>query len=421
MFTKFALFLAVIFVPHTTFGDELLGFTEHSRPDPFGKIVAPDQGNREKGGAKSVALLTARNGFVSFNLAVNLLDGGDYDLSLNLSDPDKKIEVDLYKEWFHFSDTDAKFYPDALIPVANPYRAGLPDAANRIKGQTVQSFWVDLWIPRDTKPGLYRGQAILKTKQKWSILKIELRVLQPIIPDEDALTIDHNSYGASWMAKLFPELQHAEGSDFFSSDAFFKLIHNYHQLFYEHHGTFHQLGYGHAGKTSPEFAPTLKGTGKNKHVDDWDGFDRHYGPLLDGSAFAATRRGAKPIPYVYLPVNPEWPASFLWWGEPGYEAEFVGVLSEMEKHFRQKNWTQTRFELFFNHKKRYKGFPWDGDETRFAKDDSFSFEYSRLLKQAVPPQSPVNSLCAQTSVGAWRSSLRCSQGLSASGSVPKTF
>ena len=52
-------------------------------------------------------------------------------------------------------------------------------------------------------------------------------------------------------------------------------------------------------------------------------------------------------------------ASFFFMvGEPGYEKEFVNVVSEMERHFREKGWTNTRFELFFNQKKRYKAFPW---------------------------------------------------------------
>ena len=92
------------------------------------------------------------------------------------------------------------------------------------------------------------------------------------------------------------------------------------------------------------------------------------GPLFDGTAFSASRRGPRPIPFVYLPINPEWPASYEFWGERGYEAEFVNVLSEMEHHFREKGWTHTNFEVFFNHKKRYKGFPWDGDEVRFQKE-----------------------------------------------------
>jgi len=179
------------------------------------------------------------------------------------------------------------------------------------------------------------------------------------------------------------------GATFFASDDFFALIHAYHRIFYEHRGVFHQLGYGHAGKVGPEFAPALEGAGRRRRIADWSLYDRHYGPLLDGSAFAATRRGARPIPFVYLPVNPEWPASFVNWGEPGYEAEFVNVVSEMERHFRARGWTNTRFELFFNHKKRYKGFPWDGDETRFENDLPYFAEYARLLKRAVPKDSPV--------------------------------
>jgi hypothetical protein len=111
--------------------------------------------------------------------------------------------------------------------------------------------------------------------------------------------------------------------------------------------------------------------------------------LLDGSAFAKTRRGPAPIPFVYLPVNPEWPASYLWWGEPGYEREFVNVMREMERHFREKGWTKTKFEMFFNHKKRYKAFEWDGDETRFPDDLPYLREYGRLLKAALPADTPV--------------------------------
>jgi Domain of unknown function (DUF4091) len=65
------------------------------------------------------------------------------------------------------------------------------------------------------------------------------------------------------------------------------------------------------------------------------------------------------------------------------------VLSEMEKHFREKGWTYTRFEIFFNHKKRYKGFPWDGDEVRFVRDYAYFKEYARFIKEAVPADSSV--------------------------------
>jgi len=45
--------------------------------------------------------------------------------------------------------------------------------------------------------------------------------------------------------------------------------------------------------------------------------------------------------------------------------------------------------MFFNHKKRYMGFPWDGDEVRFPEDTKYFQEYGRLLHKAVPADSPV--------------------------------
>jgi len=182
----------------------------------------------------------------------------------------------------------------------------------------------------------------------------------------------------------------ARKRNFVESDQFFGLIHAYHRVFYEHRGIFHQLGYGHSGKVGPEFAPVLEGSGRAKHITSWSLYDRHYGPLFDGTAFSASRRGPRPIPFVYLPINPEWPASYEFWGERGYEAEFVNVVSEMERHFREKGWTHTTFEVFFNHKKRYKGFPWDGDEVRFPKDLKYFLEYDRLLKKALPLNTPVH-------------------------------
>jgi hypothetical protein len=159
--------------------------------------------------------------------------------------------------------------------------------------------------------------------------------------------------------------------------------------FYEHRGIFHQLGYGHGGKVSPDFAPALTGDARTRRVANWDLFDRHYAALLDGSYAKDTRRGARPIPFVYLTINPEWPARFLYWGTPAYEVEFTNVVREMERHFREKGWTQTRFEMFFNHKKRYKAFPWDGDEVRFLEDNDYLREYRRLLDAALPKGTPV--------------------------------
>lgn len=352
----------------------LAAYPEFLRPDPFGAIVEPDRSFGAKP-LKTISLRAARGGYASFHLAVNLPEPGDY--TLTLEPAGAGIQTEVFREWFHHLESDQRYYPDALIPTKLPYRSRMPEPDNRIEKQTQQAFWVDLWIAPDAKPWVYRFQARLEAGGKRVTLPVELRVLAAVVPDKDVVAMDHNSYGSSFIDAPY------------LSDAFFAQIHAFHRLFYEHRGVFHQLGYGHAGKVAPEFAPALEGTGRAKHIKDWTLYDRHYGPLLDGSAFASTRRGASPIPFVYLPINPEWPASYLWWGEPGYEAEFVNVVSEMERHFREKGWTRTVFEVFFNHKVRYKGFPWDGDEPRFPEDLPFLTQYAELVKKAVPAGSPV--------------------------------
>ena len=373
----------------------LRAYPEYLRVDPFGQLVQADRAAsatqaavQQRQGQRSISLRGARGGYISFHLVAELRGVEECTLGISLGAGNSGIQTDVYREWFHYIESANRYYPDALIPIELPYRSRLPEPDNRIRGQTAQAFWIDFWIPPTAAPGVYRGRALLRAGRHRAALRVELKVLPPVVPEQDVVVVDQNSYGSSWLGEQYPRLAQNR-PDFYSTDAFFRLIQAYHRIFYEHRGVYHQLGYGHAGKVGPEFAPALVGTGRSRHIANWDLYDRHYGPLFDGSAFAGTRRGARPIPFVYLPINPEWPASFVNWGELGYEVEFVNVVSEMERHFRQKQWTQTRFEVFFNHKKRYMGFPWDGDEVRFPKDNQYFMEYARLLKKALPPDTPV--------------------------------
>ncbi len=381
IFKRFPL-LFLLFLLGQANAADLTVLPAYVRADPFGQIVEADRSARVQPAAR-IELTSARDAYASCRLLVTSPQPVSY--SLKVSGP---LETSLYREWFHYLPRSKRYYPDALVPTPANVRAELPAADNRIASQTAQSYWLDIWIPATVRPGAYTVDAVLESGGVKSTLPVRIQVLDAAVPAEDPILIDHNSYGTGWLLTQYPELVNRT-KDFYLSDAFFGLIHAYHRVFYEHRGIYHQLGYGHGGKTGPEFAPRLEGTGKSKHVADWTLFDKHYAPLFDGSAFAGTHRGAKPIPFVYLPVNPEWPASFLWWGQPGYEREFVNVMREMEAHFREKRWFQTKFELFFNHKKRYKGFDWDGDETRFLHDLPHFVEYQRLMKLAFPEDSPV--------------------------------
>ncbi len=356
-------------------GQEIEVYPEFQRPTPFGGIVKADQGGRRR---EILSPAVVQNGYASFFVVVKLQQPGAFRLDIAMN-PEDRLEADLYKVWFHKLEGSGEWCPDALIPVLNTYFGALPDHKNQIPGQTAVAFWLDLWVPRGRakREERVRVEAQLSAGDRLDVYPLEVRILPVTAPDEDAIDADHNSYSADWLRTLYPDR------------SVFDMIHAYHRIFYEHRGVFHQLGYGHAGRVAPEFAPALEGSGRRKRVASWELFDQHYGPLFDGSAFRGTRRGPRPIRYAYLPINPEWPANFLYWDQPGYEAEFTGVVGEMERHFREKGWTQTRLEMFFNHKKRYKGFPWDGDEVRFLRDDAYFRKFRELLNKAVPPGSPV--------------------------------
>ena len=393
--TPTLLFLLLVVSSQGLHAADLEALPEFLRPDPFGGIVSPDRSAASLASViydaqHKLTLATCRGGYASFHLIVKLPSPSAYTLNVAIPDGTNKVQVDLFREWFHFTDSDKQYYPDALIPVRSTYSSRLPEPDNAIPRQTSQAFWVDIYSAADAPPSVVSGWAKLKVGARTTTLPIQLRVLNCAIPGEDVVTIDHNSYGSSWLAEQFAASYRRNPDHWFESDEFFGLIHAYHRIFYEHRGIFHQLGYGHSGKVGPEFAPVLEGSGRSKHITSWSLYDRHYGPLFDGTAFSASRRGPRPIPFIYLPINPEWPASYEFWGEPGYEAEFINVVREMERHFRDKGWTHTNFEVFLNHKKRYKGFPWDGDEVRFPKDLKYFLEYGRLLKKALPADSPVH-------------------------------
>ncbi len=288
------------------------------RPDPFGSFVASDLAGASWN--HSIQLSSARGGYVSFQLVVKSDTAcSDCKLSIEFTQP-----VELYREWFHFNSPDKHYYPAALIPIHVPFSFQMPDPENAIQGQKVRAFWADVWIPEDTEPGVYHGRAQLTDGSVRKTVPFTISVSTAQIPAQDVLNMDSNSYGLGWLQAQYPKALAASGRA--KEDEQFRLIQQYYRLFYENRGIYHVLGYGHSGYVDPGFAPELTGTGKEKHIVGWDKFDRLFGPVLDGSAFDGTRRGPQPIPFMYLPINPGWPANYLWWGEPGYQTEFTNVV-----------------------------------------------------------------------------------------------
>lgn len=293
-----------------------------------------------------VALRAPRNAYVSFEVLISggkklkKLDARFHALQGPSTIPAREFEA------------FAKVWPEALVPLAQ-----LP------RGEPWEGeLWVDLFVPRDVKPGMYTGSFSVNGQD----VPIALKVEKAVVPDKCTLTADLNNY-ADVVSRSSSSL--AQDRKRFFNGKYLAVEKQFFRMAHEHRSLFHLLPYTHAGFMPPTFHPELEGEGKHMRVKSWKRFDQHFGPYLDGSAFKGTKRGEIPIPFMYLPFNFDWPASYAKWGKKGYRTEFRNVLSELRQHFKKKGWVNTYFELFLNHKKRYKLFPYDGDETRFMWDD----------------------------------------------------
>ena len=321
--------------------------------------------------APPVRLASVRNAFASFQLCVGpvkrsatvgvktgaLKGKGKGRLSPG--------QYDVFVEWYQ--PYDGVWYPEVCVPqrVVGGSTPALR-RQNRVAGQKYVGFWVDLFVPADAKPGEYAGNVTVRVDGETAKVPVELAVSKARIPVDCCLDVSMNNY-ATVISRGWQELRDDPGrltkaKNLRCERGVFRTAHD-HRMF------FHYLPYGHSGYVPPTFAPPLDGEGPKKRVASWADWDAHWGPYFDGRAFKGTRRGAVPVKRFYLPLNLCWPADFLKYGQPGYEAEWRAVGKQIVDHFKKKGWTRTRFDMFLNHKQRFRYFPWDTEEVRFLEDN----------------------------------------------------
>lgn len=339
-------------------------------------------------GAPFGELTTPRNAYVSFQIVVKLGDAGAQGLRIEaeaLKGEQGEIgagEFEWYAQWYH--RIKGRYYPDALVPLDQegdgPRSLSQVVARNGVENQAYAAVWVDLFVPSAAQAGRYRGALRVTANGETETHEVRLRVLRTAVPDESRMILDLNSY-ADNISRRTDVLR--DNPTRYEDGTYFKAERQFYRMAHEHRCLLHYLPYQHSGKMPPTFAPELAGKGKEMRVKDWSAFDEHFGPYLDGSAFADTKRGAIPIPYMYLPFNFHWPADYAKFGMKGYRTEFAGIMEEFHRHFTEKGWLGTKFELFLNHKKRYKLFPYDGDETRFVWDEKINDIFYELSKDVL--------------------------------------
>jgi hypothetical protein len=347
------------------------------------KARAPGEGS-----GAPLELVTPRNAYASFQLALRL-DGSDLANVRIYADPLRGERDELgpdafsfYVEWYHV--INGRYYPDALVPLSEgnaPLRTlQAITARNAVPNQAYAAIWVDVFLPAGIGAGEYRGAIHVERGGSSESHVIRVRALETSVPNESLIIADMNSYADNLSSRM-DALRDNENR--YEDGTYAKALQQFFRIAHEHRSLIHYLPYQHSGRMPAVFAPELEGKGKEMRVKDWSRFDEHFGPLLDGSAFKDTKRGAIPVPYMYLPFNFHWPADYVKFGTKGYRTEFTRILDEFHRHFTEKGWLRTKFELFLNHKKRYKLFPYDGDETRFLWDEKINDIFYDLMKDVL--------------------------------------
>ncbi|MCX7590779.1 MAG: hypothetical protein N2255_04040 [Kiritimatiellae bacterium] len=348
------------------------------RLDPLTGGVLDGDGQHPR--RPSAAMSCARNEFASFQLLVGPISRSQTVRVIPgiLKGPGRSMlppeQLDVYVEWY--TRCDNKWYPEVLVP-QQVTGGSTPDfrKKNDVRGQRFAGFWVDIFVPGDANPGVYAGAVTIRADGHSIPFPVELAVRRGRLSTDCCLDVSLNNYVDN-ISRGWPGLYEKPGH--LSSTRYLRIEQGVFRTAHDHRMFFHYLPYGHSGYAPAEFLVPLEGEGPHKRVTDWSAWDKHFGPYFDGSAFRGTRRGTVPVKRFYLPLNLCWPADFVKFGRPGYEAEWRAVGRQMVEHFRKKGWIHTHFDMFLNHKQRYRFFPWDTEEMRFLEDLDLHRYFRRL-------------------------------------------
>jgi hypothetical protein len=323
---------------------------------------------------QAVRLSAAANEVAAFQLVVEKragrlegvrLEGGD-GMALEVS---QNVAVPVGERWVD----------DAVVPLDlgafADAAAETTRKAPRFKGRRRQTYTVELYVPKGTPAGEREMSLVLRLGGEEVRSGLRLKVRDFELPETNACTADINNYS---------RVAYPGGVDADTDcDDYIETMHAYFRAARDHRALFHLLPYSHSGHISRGYAPRLELRGRNRRVADWTPFDRHWEKLLDGSVFAGSRGGEYPVEYLYTPINLNWPAYFENYGKPGFKVEYQNVIREMAAHFVEKGWTRTKFEVFFNHKTRWKFFPWDMDEIYYERDNYATTDFAKWATEAV--------------------------------------
>ena len=150
--------------------------SEFQRVDPFGDVVAAD---RMANPREILSPAVARNAFASFHIAVSVPEREPFFVYVQ-TNPANLFEISLYEELY--VKTGAGWIADALEPTKLPAFGTLPYLPLPIQGQNTVSYWLDVWVPKETPVRRVRLEVLLKVGQGWMMYPMEVRVTPAVVP-----------------------------------------------------------------------------------------------------------------------------------------------------------------------------------------------------------------------------------------------
>ncbi len=293
---------------------------------------------------------------------------------------------------------------DPLVPLAGGAPIPVPDPRHPVPGQGAQAIHAELFVPREVPAGEYAGKLAVELQGAPPVyVPVRLAVGVSTLPEEAHFTWSMNAYGSPG---------YAYGR--YGTTAFLDAERAAYVLAHEHRTTLAILHYSHSGNYEDGCVPAVTGAGAAMRVRDWTAWDRRFGPLFDGSAFAGTSRPHAALDHFYLALCEHYPtpmaAGYRWnkvrwedhWKVAGpiedgfsaaYRDQWIAVARDYLDHVRARGWPTT-FQVYLNDKYFYKMYDpqrkawgqgvsfWLLDEPVNA-DDFLALRYfGRLLREA---------------------------------------
>ena len=241
--------------------------------------------------------------------------------------------------------------PDPIVPLSFPVEAK--------PGSKSQSLHVEVYVPHTVPAGIHRGVLTLSYPPASGSLRlpVDLLVWDFTLSDHLSFLPEMNCYG-------LPENER-----------------EYYRLAHRHRTVLNRVPYSQSGQVHEGCAPRWD----NKSlVFDWTAWDRRFGPLLDGSAFADLPRQSVPVERFYLPLHENWPSPMDgnynddYWADrafpEAYRRAFVAASRQIAEHVLAKGWSETLLQGFLNNKNNFKARGWSRGSSPWLLDEPANFQ-----------------------------------------------